>query len=283
MQLYVSDLDGTLLNTDREISAYSKSELNKLIDKGVNFTIASARTPATVVEMVEGVNLKIPITLMNGVLIYDVNKNKYIDIKEIEKESALNIIDIFEEENKQVFIYAIKDNHIFVYHKELINKYEQKYFDERRDKPLKTFIQVDNYKEAIKNTKVINFVILDDFDVVANIHNKVNKIEGIIAEYHKDIYGEGHYFYEVYSAKASKANGIKFLQRYVDSVDIISFGDNLNDIPMFEVSAECYAMGNAVDKLKKMATATIGDNNSDSVANFMKNRFLNYKFEEDDK
>ena len=49
MQLYVADLDGTLLNTDKQISAYSKKELNKLIDQGVDFTIARSRTPATVV------------------------------------------------------------------------------------------------------------------------------------------------------------------------------------------------------------------------------------------
>lgn len=275
MTLYVSDLDGTLLNTDKEISAYSKNELNKIIEKGVHFTIASARTPATVVEMLEGINLKLPITLMNGVLIYDVNKEKYIDIKEIEKPTVEAIIDIYEELNKQVFIYAIKDDHLFVYHKELINNYEKKYFDERCNRTLKTFVKVDNYKEAVKDSKVINFVILDDFQKVDELHNKIKNIDGIIAEYHKDIYGTGHYFYEIYSKKASKANGIKFLQRYVETKEIISFGDNLNDVPMFEVSTECYAMGNAVDKLKKIATATIGDNNSDAVAKFIRNRILN--------
>lgn len=275
MQLFVSDLDGTLLNTNREISLYSKNELNKLIDQGVNFTIATARTPATVLEMLEGINLKLPITLMNGVLIYDVNYRKYIDIKEIKKTLVEDVIDIFEKINKQVFIYAIKNNHLFVYHKELINKYEQKYFDERCDKPLKTFVKVDNYNAVLKESKVINFVILDDFDMVNRVHNKVKNIEGLIAEYHKDIYGEGHYFYEVYSAKASKANGIKYLQRYVDSKEIISFGDNLNDIPMFEISTECYAMGNAVEKLKKIATDTIGDNNSDSVIKFIRDRVSN--------
>lgn len=273
MELYVSDLDGTLLNRNREITDYSKNELNKLIDKGIEFTIASARTPATVVDMLEGLNLKIPVTLMNGVLIYDIKNRRYIDIKEVDKASVDYIIDVFEEENKQVFIYAIKDNHLYVYHKDIINKYEQKYLDERCYKPLKTFIKVDNYKEAIKDSRVINFVVLDEAKTVKKIHNRIKNIEGIKAEYHEDIYGEGHYFYEIYSNEASKANGIKFLQRYVNSKNIISFGDNLNDIPMFEISTECYAMGNAVEKLKEMATGTIGDNNSDSVANFMKNRF----------
>lgn len=274
MQLYVSDLDGTLLNTEKKISAYSKRELNNLIDKGLDFTIATARTPATVVDILEGINIKLPVTLMNGVIIYDLKDNKYIDIKEVDNSTVDIIIDIFEKLDKQVFIYAIKNNHLFVYHKEIINDYEQKYFDERCHKPLKTFVKVDDYKDALKGSKVINFVILDNLETVKKVHDKVRNIEGLIAEYHQDIYGDGHYFYEVYSKKASKANGIKYLQKYVDSTEIISFGDNLNDLPMFEISTECYAMGNGVDALKKMATCTIGDNNSDSVVNFIKDRFL---------
>lgn len=274
MQLYVSDLDGTLLNTEKKISAYSKRELNNLIDKGLDFTIATARTPATVVDILEGINIKLPVTLMNGVIIYDLKDNKYIDIKEVDNSTVDIIIDIFEKLDKQVFIYAIKNNHLFVYHKEIINDYEQKYFDERCHKPLKTFVKVDDYKEALKGAKVINFVILDNLETVKKVHDKVIKIEGLIAEYHQDIYGDGHYFYEVYSKKASKANGIKYLQKYVESTEIISFGDNLNDLPMFEISTECYAMGNGVDALKKIATCTIGDNNSDSVVNFIKDRFL---------
>ena len=274
MQLYVSDLDGTLLNTEKKISAYSKKELNKLIDKGLDFTIATARTPATVVDILEGINIKLPVTLMNGVIIYDLKDNKYIDIKEVDNSTVDIIIDIFEKLDKQVFIYAIKNNHLFVYHKEIINDYEQKYFDERCHKPLKTFVKVDDYREALKGSKVINFVILDNLETVKKLHDKVRNIEGLIAEYHQDIYGDGHYFYEIYSEKASKANGIKYLQKYVESTEIISFGDNLNDLPMFEISTECYAMGNGVDALKKMATCTIGDNNSDSVVNFIKDRFL---------
>ena len=42
--LYVSDLDGTLLNSDVKISENSKNIINTLIDKGMNFTVATARS-----------------------------------------------------------------------------------------------------------------------------------------------------------------------------------------------------------------------------------------------
>ena len=92
MELFVTDLDGTLLNSNKEVSEYSVEGLNELIDRGVNFTVATARTPATVVELLEKVNLKLPVALMNGVLIYDIKEERYIDIKEINKESVIKCL-----------------------------------------------------------------------------------------------------------------------------------------------------------------------------------------------
>ena len=88
MELFVTDLDGTLLNSHKEVSIKSIEILNKLIDDGVNFTVATARTPATVVDLLQDVNLKLPAVLMNGVLLYDIKEEKYNNkyiIKNIKK------------------------------------------------------------------------------------------------------------------------------------------------------------------------------------------------------
>ena len=50
---------------------------------------------------------------------------------------------------------------------------------------------------------------------------------------------------------------------------IIAFGDNLNDIPLFEIADECYAVSNAEDELKKIATDVIASNDEDAVAVFI--------------
>ena len=54
MELFVSDLDGTLLNKASEVSENSRTIINELIEKGVKFTVATARTHATVIELLEG-------------------------------------------------------------------------------------------------------------------------------------------------------------------------------------------------------------------------------------
>ena len=118
MELFVTDLDGTLLNKDREVSEYSKNIINSLIDKGLKFTVATARTPATAVDILSGLNLNTPVALMNGVLIYDIKKQEYIDIKAIEELAVNKVLSIIENHNKNALVYGIKDNHLWVYHKE---------------------------------------------------------------------------------------------------------------------------------------------------------------------
>ena len=71
--------------------------------------------------------------------------------------------------------------------------------------------------------------------------------------------------------KATKANAILILKELLGCDKIVSFGDAINDIPMFQISNECYAVENAVDKLKQMATKVIESNNNDGVAKWLQN------------
>lgn len=273
MELFVTDLDGTLLNSNKEVTNYSKGIINGLIDEGVNFTVATARTPATVVELLDGLNLKIPVALMNGVLIYDIKKQEYIDIKDINKEAVEKALAVFEKYDKNVLVYGIKDNHLWVYHKEFQYAWEYDFYKERADKPLKTFMKVIDYREAIKESKIINFIVFDTFEKIKNINDELLEIKGLTVNYYEDIYEDDCFFLEAYSDEASKANGIKFLSKYVEHNKLVCFGDNLNDIPMFELADEGYAMENAVNDLKKISYGTIGNCDEDGVARYLAQRF----------
>ena len=70
--LYISDLDGTLLNREAELSEYTARHLNALIENGVHVSVATARTAATCERILKDVHFNTPIILMNGVLIYDI-------------------------------------------------------------------------------------------------------------------------------------------------------------------------------------------------------------------
>ena len=272
MELFVTDLDGTLINSKREVTEKSLIILNKLIDDGMNFTVATARTPATAVEILKDLNLKLPVALMNGVLIYDTKTLKYIDTKEMDKEATDKVLNIFEKYNKNPLVYGVKDNHLWVYHKEFEHAYEYNFYKERADKKLKTFVKIENYKESIIDSNIINFVAFDNYEKIKAIAEEIRCIKGITVNYYKDVY-EDCYFLEAYSSEASKANGIKYLSKYIDYSKVICFGDNLNDIPMFELADEAYATANAAEEIKKIATNVIGSCEEDGVAEFLANRF----------
>ena len=64
--LYVSDLDGTLLNTNSELSEKSKGIINALVQQGVNFTYAIARSYSSASKILKGLNISIPAITCNG-------------------------------------------------------------------------------------------------------------------------------------------------------------------------------------------------------------------------
>jgi hypothetical protein len=70
-------------------------------------------------------------------------------------------------------------------------------------------------------------------------------------------------------AKASKKNAIQKMKELWNCSKVISFGDAINDIPMFEISDECYAVENAVEELKAHATGIIESNDNDGVAKWL--------------
>lgn len=273
MELYISDLDGTLLNSNREVSEYTKKEINEMIAKGLNFTIATARTPGTVVEILEGLNIKLAVALMNGVLFYDLKDKKYLKVRKIDNMIVRKILNILEGFNKDSFVYGVKDNHLFVYHKKIILDLDDIYYKERCSSKYKTFKEVNTFDEALEDLEVVNFMILDKLEIIELIYEQLKKIKEINVHYYKDIYQENCYFIEIHSKDATKAAAVKDLAELYNNNKTICFGDNLNDLPMFRIADECYAMENAVEGLKAVATGVIKSNNKDGVARFIKEKF----------
>ena len=77
--LYVSDMDGTLLNSNSVLSQYTTDKLNELIaNEGVLFTVATARTPATVVSLMSNIKATVPFIVMTGAALWDSNADSFI-------------------------------------------------------------------------------------------------------------------------------------------------------------------------------------------------------------
>lgn len=78
---------------------------------------------------------------------------------------------------------------------------------------------------------------------------------------------------EIVPKTVSKANAIRQLKDFLGIDYIVAFGDGRNDIEMFEIADESYAVENAVDELIEIATGIIGSNDADGVAKWLKYHF----------
>lgn len=95
--------------------------------------------------------------------------------------------------------------------------------------------------------------------------------------YQKDIYS-GEQWLEIMPAKTSKANGrTENLARLLGCRRIVCFCDGKNDIPMFRIADEYYAVANAAPELKEIATDIIPSNNEDGVAKWLLAHCLNQR------
>ena len=74
--LYVTDLDGTLMRTDKSISPRSTEIINGLIREGVCFTIATARTIRSAAQIIRDIDFDLPVITLNGTVLADAKTGK---------------------------------------------------------------------------------------------------------------------------------------------------------------------------------------------------------------
>lgn len=269
--LYISDLDGTLLDNSAEITPASKKLLNEFISKGNYFSVATARTGATVILMLDGVEINVPIVLMNGVATYDVKEKKYVNIHSFShkaKEQFLNEVCL---QGSPGFLYCIDGDELSTFYENTKSPNAQIFINEREKKFGKKFIKVSSYRECVNNS-VVYYSYSDKYEKLKPLYDKAKEIDGIRCEFYRDTYNTDFWYFEVCSDKASKYNAVQFLKEKYGFEKVVAFGDNLNDLPLFEAADESYAVENAKEDVKKHATAVIGRNTDDSVAKFLISR-----------
>lgn len=271
--LYLTDLDGTLLNDKGKVDLQSAKVINKLIDEGMLFSIATARSAATVGPLLKNINIKLPVILMNGVFFNNIHDNSTISFYKINENAVAEALKVFEEQDIFPFMYCFNGNGLDVLYKKININANKIFFDARNSLSYKKFAQVEDF-HVPKDSYAVYFNIIDGYNVLAPLIAKLEGIDGLNCTFYPDSYTD-NWFLEVFSHEASKAMGMKKLMNYCHADRVIVFGDNKNDISMFNAADEAYAVSNAVTELKKIATGIIGSNNDNGVANFLLNKFNN--------
>lgn len=273
--LYVSDLDGTLLNSNALLNEDVPERLNRLIDKGLCFTVATARTYATVNSIVKDVHLTYPMILMNGVMIYDPVNKSCINAEIIERDSVEYILKGRKKFGVTGFAYALspENSKMATYYEKIATEHMEKFYVERRDVYHKPFSKVEQL-EDILGEDIIYFSICYDEEVLRPFYEYLQKDEKLNLNFYKDVYGDGLWYLEISHKNASKYHGVQKLRAMLQPDAITGMGDNLNDIPLFEACDRCCAVGNAHEEVKERADYVLDTNLNAGVVKFLEEEMM---------
>ena len=264
--LYISDLDGTLLNNAGKLSPKNTQTLSRLIDSGVLFTYATARRFQTADPITNDVQMNIPVITMNGVVLVDPKTGNRISTEYLSKQSLSAAKAFIIANNETPIVYAHINGKERVSFLKNSHKSAQSFNDTRKGDPSR--YACDSYDELFEG-EIFYITFLNPESNICAINSVFNNDNGFNSVTYMDTYIENLRFYEAWSVTTSKATAALHLKELTGAEKLVCFGDNLNDIPMFEISDECYAVENAVNELKSIATGVIPCNEDMGVARFI--------------
>ncbi len=263
--LYVSDLDGTLLSSNESTSEYTNHVINSLVDKGMIFSYATARSLITAKKVTKGIKAKIPLIVYNGTFIID-NITEEILIANYFDDSVYSVLEDLFSQNVYPIVYAyINDKEKFSFVPELCTN-GMKMFLESRKGDIRAN-SVDSLHK-LKEGNIFYITCIDSPEKLKPLYDKYK--DKFHCVYDTDIYTKEQWL-EIMPQEASKSNAIKQLQALLGCEKLIVFGDGKNDIDMFQIADESYAVANAHEDLKKYATEVILSNDEDGVAKWLEN------------
>ena len=287
-KLIAIDLDGTMLNKYGIITQNTKDIIKKVQEKGIEIIIASGRTINSVKNFSKEINSKNYFISGNGAITYDIKNDKILYENVLSKNKVLQVIKICEENSIYYSVYTengiITKNLNFntlYYYKENLNKEEKdktninivqdiyKYIDEKDEKILKIMICDDNqsvFKSILKKLgEITDIEILE----VSHMSRKLIKqgTEEIALEY---------FYTEITSKNVDKWNALEKLIELLNITkeEVITIGDNANDIKMIKNAGLGIAMGESAPYVKEQANIVAESNDNDGVAMFLKQYFL---------
>lgn len=266
--LYISDLDGTLLNQNAELSQYTKDALNRMMADGLNFSVATARTAASVFKILDGVQWSIPLVLLNGVLIYDVERRQYVQVLSLPLQAVTVIISTLKKLNTTGLMYQLKNDEQMTYYETLEHKPLRDFIEERKIRYNKVFQKAVSFA-AVPLENIIYFTLLDTYDKIQLAHEALSTVPDICLSMYKDIYSPDLWYLEIHNDKATKQNGTIYLREAYGFERVIGFGDNLNDLPLFDACDVRVAVENAKDEVKVAADFTCDANDNDGVVRWI--------------
>ena len=268
--LFLSDLDGTLLRADQTLSPYTCGVINRLVAAGVHFSYATARSIDTAARVTKGIEVDIPVIVHNGAFIVDSVTRRALYSEKFSPDEENLIWSTFVAHGLYPLTYAlIEGKNRFSYLRAKCSREQWEFVLSRTSNAEDHRAREIFSPRCALDGDVYYFACIGEEEKLRPVYEFLkDKFRCIFS---RDIYTDAPWL-EVLPVNASKAHAANILKEKLGCKRIVCFGDEINDIPMFEIADEKYAVANAAPELKALATAVIGDNDDDAVAKWLAER-----------
>lgn len=221
--LFISGLDGVLLDQKEMLNAFSVVELNRMLDSGMQFTISTMRTPAAIMEPMKDVHLPLPVIAMNGAVLYDTKKHAYIKAYVISTETSQKVMGLIREEGLCWYANVIIDDMLVIYYAETENEVNRGLVEKLRVSPFRNYVK----RPLPGDEAVTYFMLLDKEEKITSFYEKLmdegfGDILRIITYASKDF--PGYAYIKIYNKNATKENMIQYLKEMVGLKQVVTFG-----------------------------------------------------------
>lgn len=220
--LFISALDETLVTPNNTLTDYSKVLLNQMIADGVNFTVSTARTPASLMVPMGDVDLKLPVIAANGAVLYDLKERRYVKKTELSYAIAKGVIEHLQVRGFHCFTTAVVEDVLLIYYGTFNNAAEQLLYEEMRLSPYRNYIKLPLPVER----NVIYIMVLEKDAVVKTLVEDLSSqpFSGEIYLFTQPSEYEGYTYLKIYHKEVSRRKMMEYLQSSLGAEKLITFG-----------------------------------------------------------
>lgn len=270
---YVSDLDGTLLWNDATLSDFSEAALRKMLVDGLLFTVASARSVVSMQGVLRGLPLRLPVIELNGAFLSDLATGRHETVNALNFSVAEDVYALALRHGMVPFVSSFDGTEDRVHYAAATNAGMHWYLEDRRRHGDRRQQGMAEDLAASLREQVVCLTVIAEESPLAELQAAVLSAHGGTVETHlfENQYSPNWFWLTVHDCRATKDQAIRVLAERcgLTGSETVVFGDQSNDLKMFQMADRAVAVSNATEELKRHATAIIGSNEADSVAKFI--------------
>jgi 5-amino-6-(5-phospho-D-ribitylamino)uracil phosphatase len=274
------DLDGTTLLPEGVLGDRTKKCLQKLISKGMHIIISTGRAIEASEKYRSAIGTEGPMVFFNGAEVADVPSGKVLHTNLISLEVADFGADLARELGIHYQVYLPAGISPDTGKQDPKQKWEALLI-EKYGPEAEMYYQHTGVKAVIKDLKSIASMPLDGcikgmFIADPSLHDKVRQKYKERFSDKISIMRSYPTFLEVINSGVSKGEGLRIAMEHrgLKPEEVIAFGDEENDVPMFSVAGFAGAPENAREKIREQADLVYGPNTEEGLAVYLEQVFL---------